>query len=323
MSNAVPVSASTWVPISAYYPYDENIEIQNSYIQWEDGYKAFDHNAFKAGVDYSINRDTILYLPSAKNLFSFISDLGLADVHQGAYISLSINSTYFTPSTQYVTVVGSDLYLNSLSGDGSFFRFMLNDNGTFSLFCSSGLYVTVDDTTPFNLTLQQKLAENELYMQEFNWNEYNNKMYFTSKTKNPTYPIGPEYEERLWSFSKVGPEKGRMRANGILPFSDYLSAGDIYKNDYLFDITEFVIFYPPKGLVTEHTWVRYYNEFDNKTHNRDTEIFEQKSISGVFINHLFDLPYNTKISIDNKAMAVNLANLKNVMTGEYEYRTKK
>jgi hypothetical protein len=323
MSTAVLVSASTWVPISAHYPYDENIKIQNTYIQWTDGYKAFDHNAFKGGVDCSINKDTILYLPSAKNLFSFMEDTGLQDAYQGAYLIFSINTSYFTPSSQYVTVVNTDLRLNSLSTDESFFRFLQNDNGTFSLFQGPGLYVTVDDKTPFNLTLQDKAAENEKYKQEFNWHEYNDKIYFSTNTKNPTYPIGPEYEQRFWSFSKVGPEKGRMRANGILPFSDYLSGGDMYKNDYLFDVTGFVIFYKPDGLVTEHAWVRYYNEFRDKTHNKDTEIFEQKSVSGVYINHLFDLPYNTKININSKSMAVNLANLKNVMTGEYEYRIKK
>ena len=323
MSNAVLVSASTWVPVSAYYPYDENIQIQNSYIQWTDGYKAFDHNAFKLGVDYSINKDTVFYLPSAKNLFSFMEDIGLQEAYQGTYIMLSIDTgSYFPSARQYVTAVGTDMFLNSLSTDESFFRFLLNNNGSFSLMQGPGLYVTVDDKTPFNLTLQGKLPENEIYKQNFYWSEYQNKIYFSTKTINPAGTPAAT-EERFWSFSKVGPEKGRMRANGMLPFSDYLSAGDVYKNDYLFDVDSFAIFYKPSGLVTEHAWVHYYNEFADKTHNKDVEISEQRSISGIFINHLFDLPYNTKININNKAMAVNLANLKNVMTGEYEYRLKK
>ena len=109
----------------------------------------------------------------------------------------------------------------------------------------------------------------------------------------------------------------------MMPFSDYLAASAMYTNDYLFDIDNFAVFYAPNGLVTDHVWVHYYNEFNDKKHNLDVELNEQKCISGVFINHLFDLPYNTKININNKSMAVNLANLKNVMTGEYEYRLKK
>ena len=323
MNNMIPVSASTWTAISAYYPYDENIKIPNSYIQWTDGFKAFVHDAFKGGVDFSINKDTVFYLPSAKNLFSFIEDTGLQEAYQGAYLMFSIDTgSYFTSATQYMTVIDTDLYLNAIPTDGSFFRFLLNDNGSFSLFQGAGLYVTVDNKTPFNLTLQNKIVGTESYKQEFYWNEYQNKIYFSTKTTNPA-SVGPNSEERFWSFSKVGPEKGKMRANGMLPFSDYLSAGDVYKNDYLFDVSSIVLFYKPSGLVTEHSWVHYYNEYGDKTHNKDVEISEPRSIQGVFINHLFDLPYNTKININNKSMAVNLANMKNVMTGEYEYRIKK
>lgn len=322
MSSAIPVSASSLVPISAYYPYDENIKIQNSLIQWSDGYEAFEHNAFKDGKDYSANKETIFYLPPSKGLFTFLQETSLTDAYQGAYLILSINTgMFFNYTRQYVTAIGTDLYLNSLSTDNSFFRFIINDDGTFSLFQGPGLYVTVEDKTPFTLSLQRELPVDESYKQRFYWHEYQNQIYFSTKTTNPA-SIGPTTEERFWSFSKVGPEKGIMRANGILPFNDYVSVDDMYKNDYLFDVSGFVLFYKPTGLITDHTWIRYYNEFIDKTHNKDVEIFESKSISGIDINHLFDLPYNTKIDVGDKSMAVNLANLKNVMTGEYEYRTK-
>ena len=322
MVSAIPISASTWVPISAYYPYDSNIKLDNTYVRWTDGYTAFEHEAFKTNTDYSINKDTIFYLPESKTLFSFLQDTSLSSVYMGSYIVLGIDTgAYFTSSYQYVTVIGTSLYLNALSTDNSFFRFLMNDDGSFSLFQGQGLYVTVTDKTPFNLTLQQELPENEKYKQNFYWHEYQDKIYFSTKTKNPVYPsIGPEYEERFWSYSKTGPQKGKMRANGMLPFSDYLSAGDIYKNDYLFDVTGFILQYNPNGLITDHTWVRYYNEYEDKTHNRDTEINKDRSVSGVYINHLFDLSYNTKININNKAMALNLANLKNIMTSEYGYK---
>lgn len=320
MSDSIPVSASTWTPISAYYPHDSNIVIKNEYIQWTDGYKAFDHEAFKEGVDYSINKESVFYLPSAKDLFTFIEETDLADAYQGTYLVLSINTSYFSPSARYVTVEDTSLVLASVSSENSFFRLLFNDNGTFSLMNGPGLYVTVEDKTPFRLTMQGAVPSNEEYKQQFFWYEYDKQLYFSTKTLNPA-SIGPEYEERFWSFSKVGPEKGYMKASGLMPFNSY--GADGYKNDYLFNVNNFAVFYRPDGLVTGHSWVRYYNEFIDKDHNRDTEIYTSKSVSSVFINHLFDLPYNTQISISNKAMAVNFANLKNVMTGEYEYNIKK
>ena len=322
MNSLIPVSASSWVPISAIYAHDKNITIKNSRVQWADGYSAFGHDAFETDVDFSINRDTIFYLPSAKTLFTFLQETSLPDIHLGAYVTISINaSSYFSGDRQYVTSLNNDLYLTPLSSDNSFFRVELDTDGSFSLYQGPGLYVTVDNKKPFGLTLQSKLAESEKDRQRFNWYEKQNQIYITTKTVNPATEGAP-IEEHFWSYSKAGPEKGKMRAIGMLPFNDYTAQGNYYKNDYLFDVTGFVVVYTPTGLVTEHTWVRYYNEFLENIHNKDAEIFDQKSVSAVFINHLFDLPYNTKIDITNKTMAINLANLKNVMTGEYEYRIK-
>jgi hypothetical protein len=319
MFSSIPISAASWVPVSAYYPYDDSIQINNTPIRWTDGYTAFTHNAFENGNDYSINKDTILYLSSAKNLFSFIQESSLSDIYLGAYISLSIDTgAYFDTSKQYVTVIDSTLSLNPLSTDNSFFRFLINDDGSFSLFQGPGLYVTVDTTTPFNLTLQRQLAENFRYRQKFYWHEQDNRIYFTTKITNPNV-LGSPYEERFWSFSKAGPEMGRIRANGFVPFNDYT---DAYKNDYLFDVTGFVVCYSPTGLITDHTWVRYYNDLNDKIYNKNVEILESQSISGVFVNHLFDLPYNTKINIDSRGMALNFANLKNIMTAEYDFKIK-
>jgi hypothetical protein len=318
----IPVSASSWVPISAYYPYDDHIRLTNTHIKWTDGYTVFSQEAFQNNIDYSTNKDTIMYLSEAKSLFDFLTDTSLDNVDQGGYVLFSINAvSYFSPELQYITVIENNLYLNPVSSDNSFFRFILNDNGSFSLFYGAGLYVTVEDTTPFNLILSEKADTGEKHTQEFLWHEYENTIYFSTKTKNPAFisGIGSEYEERFWSFSKVGPEKGRMRACGFLPFKNY-STNDIYKNDYLFNVIGYNFNYKPTGLITDHTFVRYYNELNNKRHNKDVEVYEVASVSSVYISHLFDLPYNTKININRKDMAMNFANLKNIMTPEYEYR---
>lgn len=321
MISAIPIIQADWRPLSAYYPYDKNIKIQNNAFTWFDGYGAVKHEAFNAGVDFSINRDTFFYLPTAKTLFSFIESVGLDDINLGAYVMIGINGgSYFNNTYQYITVKDNDLYLNPISSDNSFFRFILNNDNSFSLFHGNGLFVTVDVKTPFNLTMQTELSENESYRQKFFWHEQDSHIYFTTKTLNRTgTPIS--IEERFWSFSKVGPERGRIRANGIIPFAEFNK--DDYKNDYLFDVYGFNTSYTPNGLITDHAYVHYYNEFEDKHHNKNVEINEDKSFNNLPVGHLFDLPYNTKININDQTMSVNFMNLKNIMTSEYGYRIKK
>jgi hypothetical protein len=316
-SKQIQISASTWTPLSSQYSYDSDIEIGTNFIKWHDGYTAFEQDIFKQSVDYSINRDTILYLPSAKDLFTFIQDKGLDETSLGAYVIISVSGNpYFDYSRQYITVVDTDLYLNSELTDDCLFRFILNSDGTFSLLGGNGYYVTASEKTPFDLTLENVLPDNESYRQKFNWHEENDKIFFSIKITNKAI-IGPQTEERFWSFSKVGPEKGKIRANGLIPFKDYDISNKIYENNYLFDITGFALYFKPTGLITNHTFVKYYNELNDKTNNKNTEI--SNSISNIHVNHLVDLPYNTQIDINNKNISINFANLKNVMTREYEY----
>ncbi len=322
MSVVYPVSASNWTPISAYYPYDDNIKIPSQFVQWSDGYTGFIHNAFKSNIDCAINKNSMLYLPGSMSLFDFLTDTQISRAQQGAYISLSITTTgnYFDPPVQYVVVKDGSLYLNQYKADSGLFRFILNDNGSFSLMQGNGEFVTVQSTTPFNLDMNVPLPQNEIHRQQFYWHEYNNMIYLTTKTLDPMNP--GSWEERFWSFSKVGPEKGRMRASGFWHFGDFITSDFVYLNDYLFDVEGFRIYYDPDGLVTDHNWVRYYNELIQKENNLNVEIYKDRSASGVYISHLFDVPYDTEISIENRSMAVNLANLKNVMTGEYKYRVR-
>jgi hypothetical protein len=320
MTVSVPVSASAWIPVSAYYPHDDNIKIESALLKWNDGFTVFEHPAFNENVDYSINRETAFYLPTAKTLFSFIEETPLSAVYQGTYVVLSIDTgSYLTSGIHYITVIDDELFLSPLSTDSSFFRLLLNDDGSFSLLQGTG-YVTVMDTTPFNLTIEPAAITEGRHTQRFYYQREGNQIYITTKTTNPASP-GPATEERFWSYSKVGPEKGRMRANGILTFSDYVTAG-VQSNDYLFNVNGFDIYYDPTGLTIDHIWVRYYNELEQKEHNKDVAIYTEKSVSGVFVSHLFDLPYKSQINIVNRGMAMNFANLKNISTGEYEYAIK-
>lgn len=318
MIPTVSISGAEWLPLSAQYQYDENIEIPSNYFIWHDGYAGFEHPAFKNSIDFSINRNTAFYLPSAKNLFSFIKSVGIDDVTIGSYVIIGINGgSSFNNEYEYVTSSESSLFLNPISSDNCFFRFIINEDNTFSLFCDNGLFVTVGTKNPFDLTMREKLPEGDNYRQKFNWYEYNDKIYFTTKIINPI--DSNKMDERFWSFSKVGPDKGKLKANGIVSFNDY---PDTIDNNYLFDVYGFILTYSPNGLITEHSWIRYYSEFKDKFHNKDAEIQDQKSSPAIFVGHLFDLPYNTKIDATKQTMEMNFMNLKNAMTSEYEFRVK-
>jgi hypothetical protein len=324
MINTFPISASTWIALSANYPYANNVEMINDHICWIDGYNTFKINSFDGCVDVAANRSTIMYLPTSKGLFDFIVDTGLDNVCVGSYCILSIQlGSWFDCERRFMTAVGNDpgtiLQVTPLSSSNSFFRFIVNDDGTFSMMQGQGLYVTVSEKTPFDLTMETILSEDDDYRQKFKWYYNNNKIYITTKTDNQA-KVGPEYEERFWSFYTTGPYRSNMCACGMRVCNDYHYYSNYYDNPYLFDIEGFDIAYLPKGLVTDHTWVSYYNQFKDKQNNKNTEI--NNSISGVCLNHLFDLPYHTKINTDNNAMSFNFINLKNIMTGEYEYRVK-
>jgi hypothetical protein len=320
MTNIIPISASSWVPLSATYPYDSNIKIKNVIANWEDGYSMFEQEAFNNGADISLNKETIFYLPSSKSLFDFIEESDKDNVYHGIYCIISIDpGSSFNNIRQYISVQNdTDLYLNTVSSNNSFFRFVLNDDDTFSLLHGNGLYATVDSVMPYSITLQDKLSETERERQRFIYQVIDSRIFFSIRIRDP---FSGNYMQRRWSYFKAGPEKGKICAGSYVSFTDYVSSGGSFINNYLFNISNFDIYYKPTGLITDHTWVKYYNSLEDATHNKDVEVYIPGCISGVRVSHLFDLPYNTQIDIANKSVSVNFANLKNIMTSEYEYKT--
>lgn len=210
---------------------------------------------------------------------------------------------------EYVTNVGNQLYLTSLSGDNSFFRLIGHDDNTFSLLHSQGLYVTVGEKNPYDLTLEPPYPLDELHHQKFNFEMVNEKLYITTYVTNES-DIGPVVEQRYWGYTKYGPDARKLRA-----------IGTVENNEFLFSISNYNVYYSPLGLTKDHTWVEYYNTLNNTENNYNTEIFD--AASAVKISHLFDLPYNTKIDVAEMRMDTNFANMKNIQNANYEYNFKK
>ncbi len=300
---SIQITTKNLIPISATYPYSDNINIKSTLTTWKDGYTMYTHPVFESNIDCSLNNNSILYLTSATNLFNIIEETVKETVLLGDYVILKINS-------KYVTNVNNELYLTTASSNNSFFRLIINYDNTITFLHGIGLYVTVADQSPFDLTLESLLTVNDLHHQKFNFQVNNNNMYITTDIINES-DIGPTHLERYWSYTKFGPEVGKLRANGT-----------IENNDYLFEVTNFDISFKPTGLIQDHTWVQYNNDLTNSENNKNVEINESQSITGIKVNHLFDLPYNNAINITNSNMSVNFANMKTIQNSNYEYRKK-
>ena len=296
------MNTTNLIPLSATYPFS-NITLKSDITKWKDGYTMYSHPIFNNNVDCSLNNNSIFYLTSASNLFNFVTENPLDGIFLGDYVMLKMNS-------QFVTNVNNELYLTPLSSDESYFRIIANSDNTFTFLQSTGLYVTVSNQNPFDLTLEEAVESDETHHQKFNIQAQGTSIYIMINIINES-TLGTPAIERYWSYTKFGPEAGKLRANGT-----------IANNDYLLEITPFDTTFIPTGLTRDHTWVRYYNDLVDTTNNRNVEIDESESITGIKVNHLLDLPYNSTINISSGTMNVNFANMKTIQTSNYEYRKK-
>lgn len=310
MIDTIPITEANWFPIYANYPYDKNLNIPKHFFRWFDGYSGYEQSIFKSGLDMSINKDTIFYLPNISKLSDFIKETNNKKLSLGSYITIS---TYTGPHFNYKRMYISKgpngiLLLKENQDKTSLFRFVINNNNTFSLISESNLYVTVENNSPFNLYLSEKIPSKEKYNQQFIWREKDGKIYFIAKINDS--------HEYYWSFSKAGPKKGYMRACGMAPSNIYLNNADLYTNIYLFDVEGYIVNFDEAGATYDHSWISYFNEFYNKKYNKTVD--DNIIINKIPINHLIDTPYNTKIDIESRTMNINILNLKNTLSRKYE-----
>jgi hypothetical protein len=303
----VSISATNWYPISAEYPYDTKLSLQPTLIQFKDGYKVFHHPIFEQTRNVSINKQTAFYLSTAGSFFDFIKETTYDNIDLGSYITLQLNGSY-------VNNINNVMYLSGGLSDNSFFRLIPNYDDTYSLMNGNSKYVTVQKRMPFALTLEDPVSFTDASTQKFKiFSPDSTHIYFTTITDNPNPGYGPSTIQRFWSFSST---TSAMRAIGIVSDDDYTLL-----NPYLFEVEGFSLLSNLDGLTRDQTWVQYYNQLNNIENNKNVELQDIKCISGVDISRLIDLPFYSQIDIGNQTgnMKVNFANMKNIMTPEYEY----
>ena len=308
----VSISAANWYPISASYAYDNNLSLQPELIKWNDGYSVVYHPIFDATRDITTNQSTILFLTTATSFFNIMNEPIYDSTVIGTYIALKINGLY-------VTNVSGAFYLSDTGiTNNSFFRILFNNDGTCSLMQGNLQFATVSPYLPYGITMQSKIINGDDSTQRFNFYSVNNsQIYITTTFTSPytAYDTSP-----IQRFCSYNAHTSAIQCIGMAPdHTNYTN-----NNNYLFLFEGIGLTTNLNGVTRDQTWISYYNALDNTINNSNTEIDPTKAISGININRLIDVPYFTKININGPVgnMDINIANLKNNMTPEYEYHNR-
>lgn len=298
--SAIPVNLSNWVPLSATYKYDEYIQLYTTPVTTGDGYTVFEQDALKGPKDNSINKSTIMHVPSSSFLLDFLYDKGKPDLDVGDYVTVVVD---ISGTSYYMSAEDDYLKLNTDTTSALYLKIRVNDDKTLSFLTEKNKLITVTSNEPLNLYLDAPLPTSESYRQKFGYIIYdiNSVAFYTTTTSN----------QRFWAYRTDGPNAYMVRANG------YIASGQSTpSNNYIFNIHNFedYIRYNNSGLVIDHHLVKYSDNIDNKVDNKNVNIKEKTKIS---VQHLIDNPYHETIGNDT---SVNIANLKSIMTGEYNYK---
>jgi len=309
----VSISAAQWYPLSAEYQYDSNIDLKPTMTYWRDGYRMIHHPIFQYARDVTANQQTIFYLSTAGSFFDFAEEKVFDYADLGTYITFNLGGSY-------ISSLGNSLILSGLEVDETtFFRIIPNENGTYSFLNGTNKYVTVDRIMPYNLTLSDPLDLDNIDLQQFKiFSPRLNQIYITTYFDTPTPGYGADIIQRYWSYSPV---TSAMRCIGMNSDDDYAMS-----NNYIFDVDNFNLIFTLDGLTRDQTWIHYYNSLVDKTNNFNLELYEERCISGIDLSRLIDLPYHSQINLNDEnkigSFNINFANLKNVLTPEYEQNVK-
>lgn len=295
--NAIPVSVSNWTALSSNYTLDKNIKYYSLPITTKDGYKVVRQNMTNYSRDVALNKETLFHLPSASYLLNFLYDSGKPIILTGSYskISIVLNNVKYYLTT--VSKTDSTLIFDPNIDRAILFRIEQNQTGAITIWAQTNNLITFNSSTQ-QFQLSPVLPESQINRQLYDFISHgNNRFSLISKTN-----------KRLWGVSVSGKEAYYLATNGYID-KDYNVV-----NDFVFTFDDYQFSYRPDGLIIDHTWVKYYSEINNKANNRNVSIKEKSTVA---IQHLHDVPYNTQI--ESKQMKSNVANLKSIMTSNYDY----
>jgi len=300
----IPISSNPLISLSAEYPYDGIFDLKAEYYEHSDsGFYGYSNPLLEGIKDVKIINDSLFFISSAVNIGSVIDDFeDTTDVRDMViYSGLKRNtSTYFAVTGDYIDG-------NETNADNrSLFRFIKLDDGTYNVLDINGKYWTIDVNSPWDISLEDQFVDDTENQQTFTLEYSGSYVYIKTNFKNPNYPtFEPEYYQRYVAVSEA---TGRVGATGFVVDDPA---------ELLYELVDFDVDAFERGYTPDSVFVKYSNELENPGDNKNLEF---SSITrGVKNNLLVDSPYKTAIDKDSKKIEVNIANLKNIQTPEYEY----
>lgn len=304
MSFIIPISSQPLISLSASYPYDGIFDLKPEYyLNSETGYYGIRNPILDNIKDVKVSNDSLFFITSAVELGNVIEDAeSTFDVRDMViFSSLKTNAnTYFKLDGSYIVTTEEDVDNRSL------FRFIRLDNGLYKITDINNKYWTIQIDTPWEIKLELELEDDTYRQQTFELQYIGNSVYIKTKFTNLSYPtFGPEYYERFVAADEL---TGRIGAIGYV-IDD--------KEDLLYELYDFGLGDFTKGYDPDSIYVKYHNQLESPENNKNIEF--AKLIRNTKNNLFVDSPYKTAIDKDSSTMDINIANLKNIQTPEYEY----
>lgn len=316
----ITISAAPFIPLSASYRYDTKIDLNALLYQYDEGYSFFHHPLFYGTKDVKFANESFFSITSASVLNSLIDDTSYIDPAE-----LVLFTALRAGNGKYITNRNNTLYATATSiGSNEFFRIVRNVDGTCSI-SQNDLYATVvTDSNNFSIAMEAKLTPDTNNLQKYTFYTGGSPDIFTIKTQFIIPEWSPYYTKSVERFLSYydGDYTNIVKAIGLVSDDDY-SPENNYQFSSTVDLQLFAI-----GFNGKIIWIKYYNELLYKFFNRTVDI--EDIISDIQQNFLVEYPYKTEVNLTNYQtllktgeMKVNLINLKNIMTPEYNYDVKK
>tara|TARA_R110000822_G_scaffold59431_12_gene148368 strand:+ start:3012 stop:3980 length:969 start_codon:yes stop_codon:yes gene_type:complete len=317
---STPVSAASFIPLSASYAYDSKMSLNPTLHQYEDGYAFFHHPLFIGSKDSKFANDSFFSITSSATFGTFANDTTYINP-----LDLVLFMSFRASNGKYITNTDNTLYATATSiSDTEFFRVAPNTDGTYSI-SQNDLYATVvTEDQSFVIEMQDKVTTDTNAVQKFTIDNFGSGDDFTIKTQftiDAWASLFPAPIERFWSYYD-STDDNTIKAIGMIEDDDYTD-----ENNYVFsgdtDLDAFAV-----GFDGKIKWVKYYNDTLTKLFNKNVDI--KDTIEDIEQNFLIEYPYKTKVDVTNYqdlvkagSIQLNVSNLKSILTPEYDVAVKK
>lgn len=317
------ISAHPFVPLSANYRFDSNVDLQSVLQQWNNGLTVFQIPFLNNTMDVKMNKSTAFYLTSAIPLNTIIDDKAKSYTKTFSTGKIAIKAS----NGKYVTNTGNTLYATADTIDtNETFTLIPNDDGTISLQQNRKL-IFVDEYTPWNLKVAttnpttEEIARSKFEFIEIDEGGISKFILKSISLYDKETPTGVcQNVVQFERFISLYEPTSNIRAIGT-------TQNSASKFEIVFiDLGTYIPTQIYNGFEPNTWWYKYFNNALKTKDGANVIPNYIQSISALKLNYLIDIPYKTNIQTgwyDNNLCIgnfnVDIATLKNIETVNYEY----